>query len=473
MTSSPSFVHAFTAIALPMVPEATKSAASLPMSSAAVKPSACGRMSVDGSLTSQHVSGLLMALPLPDGESVLTVDHPVSAPYIDLTLQVMEAAGVHVFREENVYRIPGGQRYGPLDLRVEGDWSAAAFLLVAGAVGGGVRLSGLDPASLQGDRAILDVLAAAGVPVIFHEGVLSIGRGSVRAFIHDATDTPDLVPPLVYNDNVKVVSLEYMMQDRDEAIIWRGPLKIQAIRQFVADMDWGELDYLVVDLPPGTGDAPLSLAQSIPLTGAVVVCTPQPVALADAVRALHMYRQLNIEILGIVENMSYYICPQCGRREEIFGHGGAEQAAKDLKVPFLGDIPVLGYLFKNKYHNIVKSNLIIFVTPRIIYSDTDIEDILDRETKLNKRNYPNKYPEAADGEERKRDIEDVYNKLMGRSDKYNEWRRYDDPYGIGRLKDKPAETEDAPDVEDDADEDAETRPADVDEPEAKEQPQED
>ena len=147
------------------------------------------------------------------------------------------------------------------------------------------------------------------------------------------------------------------------------------------------------------------------------------------------------------------------------------------KVPFLGDIPVLGYLFKNKYHNIVKSNLIIFVTPRIIYSDTDIEDILDRETKLNKRNYPNKYPEAADGEERKRDIEDVYNKLMGRSDKYNEWRRYDDPYGIGKLRDKPAEaeseTEDAPDVKDDVDEGAETRPADAAQPEAKEESQED
>jgi len=124
------------------------------------------------------------------------------------------------------------------------------------------------------------------------------------------------------------------------------------------------------------------------------------------------------------------------------------------KVPFLGDIPILGYLFKNKVHNIVKSNLIIFITPRIIYSDSDIEDILDRETKLNQRNYPNKYPQTDENgveQKRKRDIEDTYNKLLGRNDRYREWQRYDDPYGVGKLKDKPkAKPEAAPEAKPEA-----------------------
>jgi ATP-binding protein involved in chromosome partitioning len=112
------------------------------------------------------------------------------------------------------------------------------------------------------------------------------------------------------------------------------------VKEFLERGQWDRLDYLIVDLPPGTGDIPLTLAQSIPLTGAVVVCTPQDVALLDAVKALRMYQKLNVEILGIVENMSYYICPHCGQRDEIFSHGGAEKAAAELGVPFLGGIPL-------------------------------------------------------------------------------------------------------------------------------------
>ena len=105
-------------------------------------------------------------------------------------------------------------------------------------------------------------------------------------------------------------------------------------------MDWGELDYLIVDLPPGTGDVPLTLAQSIPMTGAIVICTPQDVALLDARRAVMMYGQLNVPMLGIIENMSFYICPSCGHRDEIFDHGGAERAASEMDLPFLGAIPL-------------------------------------------------------------------------------------------------------------------------------------
>jgi Mrp family chromosome partitioning ATPase len=149
-----------------------------------------------------------------------------------------------------------------------------------------------------------------------------------------------LVPPLVYNENVKVVSLEYMMKDRDEAIIWRGPLKIQAIRQFVADMDWGELDYLVVDAPPGTGDEPLSVAQTIPNVQAVVVTTPQAVALADVRKSINFCKTVEMPIIGIVENMSGFICPHCEEPVDIFSSGGGEKTARDFELPFLGRVPM-------------------------------------------------------------------------------------------------------------------------------------
>jgi ATP-binding protein involved in chromosome partitioning len=146
-----------------------------------------------------------------------------------------------------------------------------------------------------------------------------------------------IVPPLA--GGVKIMSIGFMV-DRDKPLIWRGPMAHGVIKQFLEQVDWGELDYLIVDLPPGTGDVPLTLAQQIPMTGAIVVCTPQDVALIDARRAVRMYEQLNVICLGIVENMSYYVCPHCGHRDELFDHGGAKSAAMDLGVPFLGEIPL-------------------------------------------------------------------------------------------------------------------------------------
>lgn len=154
-------------------------------------------------------------------------------------------------------------------------------------------------------------------------------------------ETPDaLVPPLKYNENLKVVSLEYMMRDRDEAIIWRGPLKIQAIRQFVADMDWGELDYLIVDAPPGTGDEPLSVAQTIPNTKAIVVTTPQKVALADVRKSINFCKSVKMEIIGVIENMSGFVCPHCNQTVDIFKSGGGEQVAREFDLAFLGRVPM-------------------------------------------------------------------------------------------------------------------------------------
>ncbi|MBC8208297.1 MAG: Mrp/NBP35 family ATP-binding protein [Desulfobulbaceae bacterium] len=153
--------------------------------------------------------------------------------------------------------------------------------------------------------------------------------------------TPDaLVAPLEYNDNLKVVSLEYMMKDRDEAIIWRGPLKIQAIRQFVADFDWGELDYLIIDAPPGTGDEPLSVAQTIPHVKAVVVTTPQKVALADVRKSINFCTTVKMDIVGVVENMSGLVCPHCNETVNIFKTGGGEEIAREFDLPFLGRVPM-------------------------------------------------------------------------------------------------------------------------------------
>lgn len=138
---------------------------------------------------------------------------------------------------------------------------------------------------------------------------------------------------------VKLMSLGFMTEN-NRPVIWRGPMVGQAVKQMLQDVEWGELDYLLVDLPPGTGDAPLTLIQSIPLSGVVVVTTPQDVALGIATRALHMFRQLRVPVLGIVENMSYFECPDCGHRSDIFSHGGGRAAASETNVPFLGEIPL-------------------------------------------------------------------------------------------------------------------------------------
>ncbi|HEX5323289.1 MAG TPA: iron-sulfur cluster carrier protein ApbC [Capsulimonadaceae bacterium] len=138
---------------------------------------------------------------------------------------------------------------------------------------------------------------------------------------------------------VKMISMGFL-QRSTAAVIWRGPMVSKAVQQFLRDVYWGEIDYLVVDLPPGTGDAQLTLSQAIPLTGAAIVMTPQDVAAAVAVKAISMFRRLDVPILGIVENMSYFICPSCSSRHDIFAHGGGKQAAEALEAPFLGEVPL-------------------------------------------------------------------------------------------------------------------------------------
>lgn len=138
---------------------------------------------------------------------------------------------------------------------------------------------------------------------------------------------------------VKVASLGFLLP-RGTPVVWRGPMIGSGVRQLLHDLPWGELDYLIVDLPPGTSDASMTMCQEAPIAGAIIVSTPQQVALEDAIKAIGMFEKLNVPVFGIVENMSYFVCPHCGERTEIFGHGGAETAADEVGLDFLGEIPL-------------------------------------------------------------------------------------------------------------------------------------
>jgi ATP-binding protein involved in chromosome partitioning len=156
-------------------------------------------------------------------------------------------------------------------------------------------------------------------------------------------DTPEvdadkrIVPPEAWG--IKVISMG-MLVPPDQPIIWRGPMLHGAVQQFMRDVAWGELDYLVVDLPPGTGDVALSMAQSVPMAGALVVTTPQAVSVSDVRKAVGMFRQLNIPLLGVVENMSHFVCGHCHERTDIFGNGGGRRMAEEMHIPFLGEVPI-------------------------------------------------------------------------------------------------------------------------------------
>ena len=151
------------------------------------------------------------------------------------------------------------------------------------------------------------------------------------------TDGKIIKPMEAYG--IKVMSIGFLV-DEEVAMIWRGPMVQSALTQMMRDVAWGELDCLVVDMPPGTGDAQLTMAQTVPLAGAVIVSTPQDLALIDARRAVAMFKKVNIPILGVLENMSYFLCPHCGGRSDVFAHGGARHEAERLEVPFLGEVPL-------------------------------------------------------------------------------------------------------------------------------------
>ncbi|MBM2828764.1 MAG: Iron-sulfur cluster carrier protein [Actinobacteria bacterium] len=155
---------------------------------------------------------------------------------------------------------------------------------------------------------------------------------------HQLTGEDGMILP-AESHGMKVLSIGFMLED-DSPVIWRGPMLIKALDQFLHGTKWGELDYLVIDLPPGTGDVQLSLVQTTPVAGAIVVTTPQDLALIDVKKAVRMFEKVGVPILGVIENMSYFLCPHCSGRSEIFGHGGAAQACREMGLRFLGEVPL-------------------------------------------------------------------------------------------------------------------------------------
>jgi ATP-binding protein involved in chromosome partitioning len=156
------------------------------------------------------------------------------------------------------------------------------------------------------------------------------------------------IMPIVHNSSMKVMSVGFFLEEQDDALIWRGPRKFGLIKQFLTDVVWGELDYLIFDLPPGTGDEPLSICQLIENPdGAVIVTTPQGIAITDVRKSVNFCKKLDLPILGVIENMSGFICPKCGELTHIFSYGGAKKMADEMNIPFLGEIPLDPEIVKN------------------------------------------------------------------------------------------------------------------------------
>lgn len=150
----------------------------------------------------------------------------------------------------------------------------------------------------------------------------------------------DGIEPKMPSENLKVISMSLLLEKEEQPVIWRGPLKIMTIKQFFSDVNWGELDYLIIDSPPGTGDEPLTVCQFVKNLKALVITTPQDIAVYDSRKCIEFLKNLNVNVLGIVENMSGFICPKCGEHLEIFGKGGGRKLAEETNVPFLGSIPL-------------------------------------------------------------------------------------------------------------------------------------
>ncbi len=200
-----------------------------------------------------------------------------------------------------------------------GKSTVAVNLAVAFAMHGHVNRVGILDADLHGP-SVPTMLGLSG-------GRLKVG--------------PPGVFPLSGKLGIKVVSMDFLLPDENSPVIWRGPLKMSAIRQFLSDITWGNLDVLLIDLPPGTGDEPLSIAQLLPeMDGVVIVTIPSVVSQAVVKKSVTFARQLNMPIIGIIENMSGFLCPKCGSRVDIFDSGGGEKMARDLNIPFLGSIPI-------------------------------------------------------------------------------------------------------------------------------------
>ncbi len=276
--------------------------------------------------------------------SVRVADGEVAVEIVMTTANA--AAGREVERSaRSVLEALPGVRSVTLDCKVQAPHAAPAAPPPPAALPG-VRYK---VAVASGKGGVGKSTVAANLALALRAGGATVGLldadiyGPSQQMMMGCTDKPmvsadEKILP-VDGNGVKVMSLGFLM-DPDQPVIWRGPMVMKALQQFIEDVEWGELDYLVVDLPPGTGDAQLTMTQQVPLDGAVIVTTPQDVALIDARKGLAMFQKVNVPVLGVIENMSSFVCPHCGATSEIFKHGGGRRTAEQLGVPFLGDVPI-------------------------------------------------------------------------------------------------------------------------------------
>ncbi len=296
--------------------------------------------------------GMLKDVAVEGGRVRVVLDPKTSDPKI----QDQVAAGVRVA----IAQLEGVER---VDVELTG--KQAAGTVVTGEKGQGRPAAlGMDPWAgrkpIPGIRTIVAVASGKGgvgkstVATNLAAGLakkgLKVGLMDADIYgpsVHMMYGAKDLRPtsydgktlePFVKH-GVRFMSLGLLL-GKDTPVIWRGPMVMKMLDQFLNDVNWGELDTLVVDLPPGTGDAQLTLVQKVPLSGAVIVTTPQNVALMDAVRGMEMFRRVEVPVIGLVENMSFYHCPKCGHQEHIFSHGGGAETAKELDIPLIGEIPL-------------------------------------------------------------------------------------------------------------------------------------
>jgi len=286
-----------------------------------------------------------VAIELPPPITVTTPDGQQLLRAIHEAVEALDAGTVEIHVARPTQPEPAGAS-GPATAPGAGHGSAPAQAAgSAPKLAPGVRTT---IAVASGKGGVGKSTVAANLAVALASAGRSVGLmdtdvyGPSVPMLVGARRNPEVVqgkiePPVEHG--VKIISMGYFLP-KDEAVIWRGPMLHKTVQQFLGDVRWGNLDYLVIDLPPGTGDIQLSLCQTASLTGAVIVSTPQDLALTVASKAIAMFQKLNVPILGIVENMSYHVCSQCGHREDIFGHGGARAAAERLGFPFLGEIPL-------------------------------------------------------------------------------------------------------------------------------------
>ncbi len=306
----------------------------------------------DGNLTQERIQELLGPVQDPEfGQSIVdlgmvkNIQIDDDTAFVDLILPTP----AHPARGEIERQIRASLAEG-LDVtsvRIETTWN--------------VRPSGAGSPNAEALPTVKNTIAVAsgkggvGKSTVAVNMAISLAQDGARVGLLDADVYGPSIPimmgfnaqPMLRGERIvpleafglKMMSIGFLM-DPEKALIWRGPLVAQLITQFLKDVEWGDLDYLIIDMPPGTGDAQLTLVQQIPLSGAVIVTTPQDIALADAIKGLAMFQEVKTSILGIVENMSYFVCPSCGEASEIFGFGGGERTAEKYNVPLLGQIPL-------------------------------------------------------------------------------------------------------------------------------------